>query len=94
MTKPVTILKAKYIDGHTLFILRVNDGRRHPYGGIVIKGKHKEYSAVNNIDIHVKEFYNFRTAEKLTDVAKKVVELRAKGSWGKYPPGRAVFGDR
>ena len=94
MAKPVTILKAKHIGGNTLFILRVNDGRPHPYGGIVIKGTHSDYKAVNDTSIHVKEFYSFASIEKLVKAATQVIELRAKGSWGKYPQGVSVVGNR
>jgi hypothetical protein len=93
MTKPVTVFKPKHIGGQTLFILRVNDGRRRAYNGIIIKGKHSNYSAVNDISLHIKELYQFTTAEKLTSVARDIIALHKAGATRVKYAG-AVFGDK
>jgi hypothetical protein len=94
MTKPVTISKPKHIGGYTVFVLKVNDGRKYPYSGIILKGTWGKYEDVNDISRHVKELYQFPTTQRLMIKAREIIALRMKGSWGKYPPGRAVFGDR
>jgi len=94
MTKPVTISKPKHIGGHTVFVLKVNDGRRYPYNGIILKGTWGKYEDVNVPSRHVKELYHFSTTQKLMIKAREIIMLRMKNSWGNYKPGVAVFGDR
>ncbi len=94
MPKPVTISKPKHIGGHTVFVLKVNDGRRYPYNGLILKGTWGKYEDVNDVSRIVKELYHFTTTQKLMIKAREIIALRTKGSWGHYAPGVAVFGDR
>jgi len=93
MTKPVTVLKSKHFGGYTIFVLRVNDEIRYPYGGIIIRGIHNNYSAVNDVSIHLKELYNFRSLDKILSVAKDIISLKNEGKTRVKYAG-AVFGDR
>ncbi len=92
--KGIEHLKPEHYKGHTVFIMKVTDGRTYPIGGIIVKGIHDDYSVVNNMNIHVKELYNFRTKEKLMKKAEDIINSVIKGNYTKYPVGIAVFGDR